>query len=78
MAAISAAEEKAPPLIIFKGHYFMEQWNPAEAYDGTTLAKSENGWMTTSIFYSWLEKLTQTFTQRPMLLVFDGHTTYVL
>ena len=77
MAAISANGDYLPPLIIFKGKYMQSTWNPAKPYPGTKLAISENGWMTSDIFFDWFCAFCIENTQRPILMVFDGHSTHL-
>ena len=77
MAGISAAGEKLPTMIIFKGVNYMSNWMPDTAYPGTQLARSENGWMNKSIFYDWFKKFCEAKTQRPLLLVYDRHSTHI-
>ena len=38
---------------------------------------SDNGWMTSDLFGTWFEKFLLYFTQRPLLVVFDGHSSHV-
>ena len=38
---------------------------------------SDNGWMTTDIFYEWFVKFADQVEERPLLLIFDGHLTHV-
>ena len=76
MAGISANGEKLPPLIIFKGKNIMASWQ-VDGYPGTQVARSENGWMTSTIFYDWFCAFCKDITQRPLLLLFDGHSTHI-
>lgn len=46
-------------------------------YPGTQISVSENGWMTSDIFYSWFENFCHSYTQRPILLIYDGHSTHI-
>ena len=76
MAAVSADGNLYPSLIVFKGTYMMTQWKATSKYPGTKIAVSENGWMTSVIFIEWLERFCKKKTQRPLLLVYDGHSTH--
>ena len=38
---------------------------------------SDNGWMTTDVFSSWFDKFVKQITERPLLLIYDGHLTHV-
>ena len=41
------------------------------------VVKSENGWMATDIFVEWFFRFCSTITQRPLLLVYDGHSSLI-
>ncbi|CAG5000368.1 unnamed protein product [Parnassius apollo] len=45
----SAAGDKTPPLIIFKGKNVWDEWTSEEDYPGTVYAATKNGWMETEI-----------------------------
>ena len=55
----------------------MSDWYTADAYPGTEITASENGWMTSEIFLSWFENFCKNVTQRPLMLIYDGHSTHV-
>ena len=55
----------------------MSNWYTNKVYPGTQIARSENGWMTTDIFFSWFEQFCSSNTQRPLLLIYDGHATHI-
>jgi hypothetical protein len=38
---------------------------------------SENGWMTREIFHSWFVSFIRNVSQRPLILVFDGHSAHL-
>lgn len=42
-------------------------------------AASQNGWITSDIFYNYLEKtlIPAVGPERPVLLLYDGHATHV-
>lgn len=84
LAAASASGKKAPPLIIFKGVNVWSSWIPdlekeEESYPGMAYAASANGWITSDIFYNYLEKtlIPALDPERPVLLLYDGHSTHV-
>lgn len=82
LMACNADGAKAVPLIIFKGKYLYDEWtaseknseNPAVVYAGT-----KNGWMVKDVFKNYFTKhLLKSFgDKRPILLVYDGHSTHV-
>ena len=75
--AISAEGEKLPPFIIFKGKYNLQSWLAPNSYPGTKFTKSENAWMTTEIFAEWFNHFCNSITQRPLIVVYDGHVTHL-
>jgi hypothetical protein len=77
MACISANGASQPPLVIFPAKHLYSTWYGKEALPGTTYACSEKGWMTADIFSSWFSTFVRTVTQRPLLLIFDGHKTHL-
>ena len=77
MAGISAAGECLAPLIIFKGKNIQSTWRGLHSYPNTQYAVSENGWMMSDIFISWFDLFCKQQTQRPLLLVYDGHSTHL-
>ena len=54
----------------------MSDWQTAERYEGTPFTCTENGWMTSDIVFDWFKKFGISYTQRPLLLIYDGHATH--
>lgn len=81
LSGCSAAGNKAPPLIVFKGKNIWDQWMAPQGkgFPNTAYAASPNGWMETEIFANFFEKtfLPCLGSKRPILLVYDGHSTHV-
>lgn len=75
----SAAGQKTPPLIIFKGKNVWDEWTSPDAYPGTSYAATQNGWMESAVFEAFFKKtfLPTIGDQRPVLLIYDGHSTHV-
>lgn len=75
----SAAGDKTPPLIIFKGKHLWDEWTSKDDYPGTVYAATKNGWMETEVFEKFFVKvfLPTVGLKRPILLVYDGHSTHV-
>lgn len=77
----SASGAKAPPLIIFKGKNMWDQWlAPAGTeYPRTMYAATKKGWMESTVFKNYFQKciLTSIGEERPVLIIYDGHTTHV-
>ena len=67
-----------PPFHIFPGERF--SYNPLEgAVEGAYFGQSPNGWITTALFYGWIANhfATQIGPKRPVVLLFDGHSTHI-
>lgn len=80
LAAVSAEGKKAPPLIVFKAKSLWNSWIPNEPiFPGTAYTSSKSGWMESQIFYNYMEQtlLPALGPDRPVLLVYDGHSTHV-
>lgn len=79
--AASAAGQRAPPLIIYKGKNMWDQWRapPDKEYPRTSYAASPNGWMETEIFINYFKKtlIPALGAERPVLVLYDGHATHV-
>ncbi|XP_031329207.1 uncharacterized protein LOC116160201 [Photinus pyralis] len=76
----SAAGEKAPPLIIFKGVNIWDQWQaPDNVFPGMSYAASKKGWMDAEIFLNYFKRtvIPALGPERPQLIVYDGHKTHV-
>lgn len=77
----NADGEKLPPLIVFKGKNVWDTWmaphNPRVPQP--CYAASSNGWMESDIFFNYFEKtfLKSCGSERPILLIYDGHTTHI-
>ena len=78
LAVASATGRVLDPLIIFIGKNFQSTWKGSNALPNTFYAVSESGWMTTEIFAVWFDLFRQHVTERPLLLIFDGHLTHIL
>lgn len=79
LLATNACGDKIPPLIIFQGKNLWTQWLYPNENVKTAYAVSDKGWMETTIFERYMK---ETFvpaigTERPVLLIFDGHSTHV-
>ena len=74
----SATGRVLDSLIIFTGKNFQSTWKGSNALPNTFYAVSESGWMTTEIFAVWFDLFRQHVTERPLLLIFDGHLTHIL
>ncbi|CAG5054160.1 unnamed protein product [Parnassius apollo] len=64
------------------GSYIYDQWmaDQNEEYDfEVAYASSKRGWMETEIFYNYMVKviIPSLGEERPVLLIYDGHSTHV-
>ena len=64
-------------LIIVTGKNFQSTWKGSNALPNTFYAISESGWMTTEIFAVLFDLFQQHVTERPLLLIFNGHLTLI-
>ncbi|KAI5635262.1 DDE superfamily endonuclease domain-containing protein [Phthorimaea operculella] len=77
LGCVSAGGRLLPPLIIFKGQNLWNTWKGKNDIPNTTYVASENGWMLSTIFNMWFEKFCKLVTERPLLVIFDGHVTHL-
>lgn len=81
LVAASAAGQKISPLIIFKGKNIWNQWMAdSNHYDfELAYAASPKGWIEGPIFLNYLKNVLfpSLGTERPVLIIYDGHSTHV-
>ena len=77
LAVVSASGRVLDPLIIFKGKNFQSTWRGTRPLGDIFYGVSDKGWMTTDIFAEWFDKFCNRVTERPLLLIFDGHLTHI-
>lgn len=80
MAAASAVGHYIQPMIIYPGQRF--SYNPLEGFEEAALGRSDNGWMDSEVFTSWLQEVfipgvEARQVKKPVLLLIDGHKTHV-
>ena len=86
MAAVSAAGEKLPPMIVFEGQFVQTTWRPeipktSEIYPW--LFANPSGWMSSDTFYKWFEewevktRSTKEGELENRLLIYDGHLSHI-
>ncbi|CAH2087107.1 unnamed protein product [Euphydryas editha] len=75
MQAPCASGKKLPPLIVFKGKFVWNQWMA----DLDSVDYSAKGRMEIYIFFNYVEKvlIPNIRGQRPVLVIYDGHSTHV-
>ena len=77
LATCCASGRALDPLIIFQGKIFQNIWKGSKSLPKTNYGVSENGWMTTEIFYDWFKEFIKQVTVRPLLLIYDEHLSHV-
>ena len=78
LACYNAAGDVVPPFHIFPGECFKE--NPLkDAVPNSYFGRSDNGWMTASLFYGWLGNhfVKRIPPSRPVVLIVDGHGSHI-
>jgi len=80
MAAVSATAHYIPPMIIYTGQRFT--YNPLEGFEDAAFGRSENGWIDSEVFATWLKdvfvpSINKRQVKKPVLLLLDGHKTHV-
>ena len=73
MACVNACGRKLAPLFIFKAAKLWSTWRGTEDIPGTFYAVAENGFITSDIFYDYIQKFCRTVRERPLILIVDGH-----
>ena len=77
ICAASASGDTIPPMHIFPGVRFKSNPMDGCVYDAY-MGHSPTGWIDTALFYGWLVNHFATkVTQRPVLLIVDGHSSHV-
>ena len=77
LAVVSAAGRALDPFIVFAGKNKQFTWRGDSALPNTFYGQSESGWMTSDVFSDWFGLFCETITERPLLLILDGHLTQV-
>jgi len=80
MAAVSATGHYIQPMIIYPGQQF--SYNPLEGFEEAAMGRSDNGWMDSEVFTSWLTEvfipeIEARHVKKPVLLLLDGHKTHI-
>ncbi|XP_060578915.1 uncharacterized protein LOC132735898 [Ruditapes philippinarum] len=79
LACMSAAGYYPKPLIVYPGKRFAT--NPLEGFPEAVMGRTENGWMDSELFVTWLRDvfvpaLDDRAIKRPVVLFVDGHSTH--
>ena len=76
LSVANAAGRVLDPLIINQRAYFLESMRAENALPNTYYGVSAKGWMTSSIMLDWFNNFIHHVTERPLLLLFNGHLTH--
>ena len=77
LAAVSASGRALDALIIFSGKNFQSTWKGNKSLPNTMFGVSSQGWMDTEVFLEWFNRFLVQVTERPLLLIYDGHLSHV-
>ena len=77
LAVCNAAGRAMDPLIVFNRKNLQSTWRGEKPLTETFYAVSDSGWMTTEVFFELFRRFTELITERPLLLIFEGHLTHV-
>lgn len=80
LACMSASGHYVTPMIVYAGQRF--SYNPLDGFDEAVMGRSENGWMDTELFKTWLsdvfvKDINQQNLKKPVILIVDGHSTHI-
>ena len=73
----NAVGQTLPPMVIFDAKSLNHSWTKNEV-PGTKYGRSDNGWINTELFGSWVCELFihNAVPDHPLLLLLDGHSTH--
>ena len=79
-ACMSGSGHILPSMIAYPGQRFLQ--NPLEGFPDAVLGRSENGWMDSELFLTWLRdvfipSVDQRGVKKPIVLYVDGHSTHL-
>ena len=77
LAAVNSADRALDPVVIYQGKHMQSTWKPKQALPDSFYGRSDNGCMTSEIFFQWFQKFCIKVEERPLLLILDGHLTHV-
>ncbi|CAF2130867.1 unnamed protein product [Rotaria magnacalcarata] len=80
LLTISATGVCLPPYVIYKSKCLYDTWCPRNVIRGAVFNRTESGWINEDTFFDYLENMFIPQTKhipRPLLLIFDGHTSHL-
>lgn len=80
LACMGATGHFLRPLIVYPGQRF--SYNPLEEYPDAVMGRTENGWMDSELFITWLSdvfvpSINERGVRKPVVLFVDGHSTHM-
>ena len=77
VACVNAIGQALPPYVIYDAKTLNPGWMQG-GVAGTNYTRSPNGWIDTELFHIWIKDhfLPLAVSSRPLLLIFDGHSTH--
>ena len=81
MGCGSAAGERLPPMILYKGKHLYSTWT-INGPPGALYSTSESGWMEKENFFHWFQKcflpaIKDLLQTGPVVLFLDGHHSHL-
>ncbi|CAF1272071.1 unnamed protein product [Rotaria sp. Silwood1] len=80
LLTINASGVCLPPYIIHKSKCLYDIWCPRNVIRGAIYNRTESGWINEDTFFDYLKNMFIPQTKhipRPILLIFDGHTSHL-
>lgn len=77
LACASAGGDVFPPLVVFHLKNRPVESTLEGCMDGMDMDVSMKGWMTKDLFQKWFMSFCSAVKQRPLLLLYDGHSSHV-
>ena len=80
LLTISASGICLPPYVIYKSKCLYDTWCPRNVIRGAVYNRTESGWINEDTFFDYMKNMFIPQTKhipRPLLLIFDGHTSHL-
>ena len=80
IGCVNAAGDAVPPMVIFGGRKRLKTELLHGTPIGTTGGVSDNGWVTTELFYKWFEHFVdhvRPSVEKRVLLIMDNHSSHI-
>ena len=80
LLTISAGGICLPPYVIYKSKCLYDTWCLQNVIRGAVYNRTESGWINEDTFFDYMKNMFISQTKhipRPLLLIFDGHTSHL-